>query len=52
MKLIHRLFDGRINAYNFLLEMNLNEYFKLSNTIIGNNDFQRQRVKRASGLTP
>ncbi|MCS4225845.1 hypothetical protein [Sphingobacterium sp. BIGb0165] len=48
MKLINRIFDKRINAYNLLFEININQYFKIATEIIDNNEFQRRRVKSSS----
>ena len=43
MKAISQIKDGRIDAWNFLLE--IDEYLNLVNDVIDKNDFQRKRVR-------
>lgn len=38
------IFDRRINSWNFLFELSLNEYFELVKDIMTKNEFQRNRV--------
>ena len=45
-----RLFDGRINAQNYLLEMNAREYLSVAKNILDSNEFQRKRVKSANSV--
>ncbi len=48
MKLIHKLFDKKVKAYNLLFEIELKEYLDISNKILKKNSFQRRRVKSSS----
>jgi len=48
MKILNKLFDNRIQAYNILLEITIEDYFELSQKIIDKNQFQRRRVKSSS----
>lgn len=48
MKLIHKLFDNKVKAYNLLFEIELKEYIDISNKIFKKNSFQRRRVKSSS----
>lgn len=50
MKMVHRLFDERIQAMNVLLEMNAKEYVSIGKDIIAKNEFQRARVRRSSSV--
>ena len=50
MKIVSRLFDGRINAQNYLLEMNAREYLTVAKNILDSNEFQRKRVKSANSV--
>ena len=50
MKLINKIFDSRIQAYNMLFEINLEDYLNISKTIIEENQFQRRRVKSSSTI--
>ena len=45
MKAISQIKDGRIDAWNFLLEISIGEYLNLVNDVIDKNDFQRKRVR-------
>lgn len=36
--------DERINAYNVLVEISINEYLKFARNVIDNNEFQRKKV--------
>ena len=45
MKAISQIKDGRIDAWNFLLEISIDEYLNLVNDVIDKNDFQRKRVR-------
>ncbi len=40
--------DSRIECDNYLLEMSIQEYFEISQTILKNNEYQRRRVKSSS----
>lgn len=48
MKVPSKVKDGRINAVNILLDMNIREYLEVAGNIIKNNEFQRKRVKNSS----
>ena len=48
MKVASKVKDGRINAVNILLDMNIREYLEVAGNIIKNNEFQRKRVKNSS----
>lgn len=48
MKLINKIFDNRIKAYNLLFEINLEDYYQMSKSILDKNEFQRRRVKSSS----
>lgn len=48
MEIINKIYDKRIKALNCLIEINLEEYYKLSNQILDLNQFQRRRVKSSS----
>lgn len=48
MKIISYLFDGRINAKNYLIEMTAEEYLNIARHILANNEFQRKRVKSSN----
>lgn len=50
MRIVSRLFDGRINAQNYLLEMNAREYLSVAKNILDSNEFQRKRVKSANSV--
>ena len=45
MKAISQIKDGRIDAWNFLLEISIGEYLNLVNDVIDKNAFQRKRVR-------
>mgnify|MGYP000377114866 FL=1 len=45
MKAISQIKDGRIDAWNFLLEISIDDYLNLVNDVIDKNDFQRKRVR-------
>lgn len=44
------IFDKRINASNFILEITLKEYYDLSKNVLSNNEYQRRRVKSSSSV--
>lgn len=44
------IFDYRINAHNFILEITLKEYYDLSKNVLSNNEYQRRRVKSSSSV--
>ena len=48
MELINKIFDNRIQAFNLLFEISLDEYQTISQKIIDKNEFQRRRVKSSS----
>jgi hypothetical protein len=50
LKIVSSLFDGRINAQNYLLEMNAREYLAVAKNILDSNEFQRRRVKSANSV--
>lgn len=45
-----KIFDNRIDSLNILIEVNLEEYYNLSKSILQNNEFQRRRVKSSSSV--
>ncbi len=50
MRIISNLFDTRINAQNYLIEIDIGEYLKLAKKIIDKNDYQRKRVKSSNTI--
>ena len=50
MKLINNLYDNRIQAYNLLFEISIEEYLSMSLSIIESNELQRKRVKSSSTI--
>lgn len=44
------IFDKKINSYNFLVEMSMNEYYSLVRECIENNEFQRNKVKSSKSI--
>lgn len=50
MEILTKNYDKRIDACNILIEMTLEEYYKLSQNILNNNEFQRRRVKSSSSV--
>lgn len=42
--------DARINASNFLIELNIEEYLKIADRALRKNEYQRRRVKSASSV--
>lgn len=50
MKIVSRLYDGRINAQNYLIEMSSREYLSVAKSILNSNEFQRKRVKSANSV--
>lgn len=45
MELLSRISDGRVNCDNLLLEMSIGEYLRIAEAALGQNEFQRRRVK-------
>lgn len=45
MNLLSKIYDGRVNCDNLLLEMTIGEYLKFAEAALGQNEFQRRRVK-------
>ncbi len=50
MKIVSKLFDGRISASNYLIEMNAHEYLSIAKKILHANEFQRKRVKNSNSV--
>ena len=50
MKILSRIFDNRINAYNILTEIDIYEYLEIANFISKNNPLQRKRLKSYSSI--
>lgn len=50
MKIISKLNDKRINATNIQIEMDAAEYVGIAKKIIGNNEYQRRRVKNSGTI--
>ena len=48
MKLIHKLYDKKVKAFNLLFEINLKDYLEIADKIFDKNKFQRRRVKSSS----
>ena len=46
MLIMSKVFDKRINSWNFYVESTFGEYLKFAKKIINNNELQRKRVKR------
>lgn len=44
------ILDKKINSYNFLVEMSMNEYYSLVQECIKNNEFQRNKVKSSKSI--
>ena len=44
------ILDKKINSYNFLVEMPMNEYYSLVQECIRNNEFQRNKVKSSKSI--
>ena len=44
------ILDKKINSYNFLVEMSMNEYYSLVLECIKNNEFQRNKVKSSKSI--
>lgn len=45
MRLLSKISDGRVNCDNLLLEMPIGEYLEIAEAALGQNEFQRRRVK-------
>lgn len=50
MRIISNLFDLRINAQNYLVEIEIGEYLRLAKKIMDKNDYQRKRVKSSNTI--
>lgn len=50
MEIKDKIYDNRIDSLNLLLETTLIEYYRLSQNILNNNEFQRRRVKSSSSV--
>jgi len=48
VKLVNKLYDSKVKAFNLLFEINLKEYLDIAEKILDNNKFQRRRVKSSS----
>jgi len=48
MRLINKLYDEKVKAFNLLFEINLSEYIENAEKIFKKNKFQRRRVKSSS----
>lgn len=44
------IYDQRINSHNIIVEMTIEEYYRLSKEILKKNEFQRKRVKSAGNI--
>ena len=42
--------DKKINSYNFLIQMSMEEYYSLVSDCISNNEFQRNKVKSSKSI--
>ena len=45
MEVRSKIFDGRVNCDNFLLEMPIGEYLEIAEAALVSNEFQRKRVQ-------
>ena len=50
MKILSKVFDRRIKAYNILTEISISEYLEIAKIILENNPFQRKRLKLSSSI--
>jgi hypothetical protein len=50
MKILSKLFDRRIRAYNILTEFSIFQYLEIAKDILQNNALQRKRVKSSSSV--
>lgn len=50
MRIVSRMFDGRIRAQNILLEMPAHEYLQIASQILDNNEYQRKRVRSSNTI--
>jgi hypothetical protein len=50
MKSLTKSYDSKINADNFLIELNIAEYLALAERALDSNEYQRRRVKSASSV--
>lgn len=50
MKIISSLTDNRINAKNYLIEIEIEEYLVLATKILEKNEYQRRRVKSSDTI--
>jgi hypothetical protein len=50
MQILSKVFDHRIKAYNILTEISISEYLEIAKIILGNNPFQRKRLKSSSSI--
>lgn len=48
MKLINKLYDNKVKAFNLLFQINLKDYLNIAENIFKKNTFQRRRVKSSS----
>jgi hypothetical protein len=48
MQIVSELYDGRINARNYLIEMTAGEYLPIAKKILDSNEFQRRKVKSSN----
>ena len=45
-----KIFDKKVNAYNQMYECSIKEYYELVKNILGNNEYQRRKVKSSSSI--
>ncbi|MEK6983998.1 MAG: hypothetical protein AABX33_05470 [Nanoarchaeota archaeon] len=50
MKVISKFMDNRINARNYLIEIEIKEYLTLAKKILEKNEYQRKRVKSSNTI--
>ena len=50
MLIMSKVFDKRINSWNFYVESTFGEYLKFAKKIINNNELQRKRVKTSKTI--
>lgn len=50
MRILSKIYDGRIKAYSALFEFSVSQYLEIAKAILQNNNFQRRRVKSSSSV--
>jgi len=50
MKIMSKIYDNRINSWNFYIETTFGEYLEFASEIVSNNDLQRKRVRASKSI--